>query len=322
MKKDLRKMNQLATELTPGDVAGTGGNQVEVCYFAVPDFTDAVPVSDEADHLSGETLPVDVGVTRMVTDNVILDCCEEQSGHSESLAGVLNCPKHVSGGASGPDESSRVGLQQRIAEIRLSCDPLVKLMTRKIEPGATGLFLFCDVDTPLRSGQACLAVARELAVHTGRKVLVIDSDLESSSLSRRLGLEQRSGTREMLRAMNGWQRLVLETDVENLTFMPCGTQKLCFTEPSSFVEGVLRKSLGEMTNEYAVVLVTTGSAFDNSLHAWRGLCSGTCLVLDSDLTSRSIAQAAVRELNASGCRVMGCLPTFRPAKPVKIRLAG
>ncbi len=311
MHDDLQKLNQSATQLLPGDFSKTSNDGLELCYFAIPDFTDAVQLGSEtANEVCHETPTRDL--KRQLQSPEMTPNELNQSDETSATGPAI--PAYSFSPSINPEEAVRVGLQQRISEIRVSCDPLVKCISQRIETGQAGLFVFCDVDTPLRSGQACLAVARELAVATGKKILVIDCDLETSSLTRRLGLEARAGTREMLRAMNGWQRLVVESDVENVVFMPCGTQKLRFTEPSSFVEGVIRKAVGEISGEFAAILVTTGSAFDNGIHAWRGLCSGTFLVLDSELSSRSVSKAAVRELNATGCRVLGCLPTYRPGK--------
>ncbi len=199
-------------------------------------------------------------------------------------------------------------LTGEIAACRIDCQSLIKSFVQRARHPGPGVFLFCDVDAPLRSGRTAATLARELAVATGKRVLLIDSDLEFGALTRTLGLEKVSGTREMLRAMFPWSRLLTKTSVSQVDMLVCGTQKLRFTGPSSFVEGVWRKNVLEMGEDYGFVLVTTGTAFDNSLHLWSNLCDGTCLTLDAQNTSRSIAQAAIRELRASGCRVLGCVP--------------
>lgn len=216
--------------------------------------------------------------------------------------------------------ADRIRLAHRAAEARVNCEKLIQgLMHRKVD-GQAMVCLFCDVDSPLRAGQVTLAVARELAQTSQKRVLVIDSDLEAGVLTQRLQQTETAGTREWMRAMYPWTRLVHETDLTGVSLMTVGKQRLRFSGSSPFVEDVCRKTLGELAETFGYVLVTTGTAFDNSLHLWRWLCDGTVAVLDPEWSSRSICQAAVKELNLAGCRVMGCLTTV--STPVAYNTTG
>lgn len=305
--------NPSGTASVPPEIGAAGAAEV-----SEPHFQPVAGVATPFDPMDSEFLPAP-GSSSRPTDEVAAQPelpggdrsgnDQKEKAQFEQLTFRATSPADGDS-ASHPATRKPVLLMPRIAECRMNSGGLIRNLVQKRATGRANVCLFCEVDTPLRAGQVALAVARELALASRERVLIVDSDLERGSLSARLRLEDEPGTRELMRAMYPWQRLVLATDVQDVSLLPIGKQRLRFSGPSAFVEGVCRNSLQEISEIFGHVLVTTGTAFDNSLHVWRWLCDGTVLVLDADHSSRAIAQTAVRELNNSGCRVIGCLPAM------------
>lgn len=212
-------------------------------------------------------------------------------------------------GTERPAPVERFQIRDSLEQCSVDCEPLLRTLVERRASREPAVFLFCDVDNGLRAGLTALAVARRLLDGSQRRVLVIDSDLESGELTAWTGACGSAGTRELLRAMNPWQAVAAPTDIDGLMMVPCGMQRLRFSAPSHFVEGVARKALDGILDAFDFALVTSGTAFDNSLHLWTRMVSGTVVTLDANNSSRSIAQAAVRLLNQQGARVIGCLAT-------------
>jgi hypothetical protein len=325
MNQNNDQFNREAASLQPDDLPwpATLGN------FWLPDFRDAVmaapetapePAAESTGAIAVEALAPAAGSGDRTLYPVVL-APEAPVASSDQGCDVARVDGLFDGLLEEPDlllpapgklmagPGDRIRLELAIAGWDLDCEPLLRRIGQLKESPAGGVLLFCDVDDGARAGIAAGIVARQLAASEGNEVLLIDSGLEGGELSELVGADELAGTREFLRAMSAWQAVACPTDIPHLSMIPCGKQKLRFSEPSSFVDGVCRKALGQMLERFSHVLVTSGTAFDNSLFAWRGFCSATLLTLDAASSSRSIAQAAVRELNASGCRVMGCLAT-------------
>ncbi len=328
------QFNREAASLQPDDLTWPAmlGN------FWLPDFRDAVVAASETtpEPATASTGAIAVDELSSVakggdrTVNSVLPALEtpvatgdpgRDSGRGAGLFdGLMDEPDLLLPAPGRPiaGPGDRIRLEPALTGCELDCEPLLRRIGQLKESPTGGVLLFCDVDDGARAGIAAGIVARLLAGCDGNEVLLIDSGLERGELTELVGAGELAGTREFLRAMSAWQAVACPTDVPRLSMIPCGKQKLRFSEPSSFVDGVCRKALGQMLERFSHVLVTSGTAFDNSLFAWRGFCSATLLTLDTASSSRSIAQAAVRELNASGCRVMGCLatPVRAAVKPI------
>lgn len=320
MIRNNQRFNQDAAKLSPEELEWPPASAA----FALPDFRD---VTGQPEEVLTETRAAELPVIAAIVDDhprpepegarEPSTAIPVESGPSSptgkastAFEGLLAEPDLLlpPPGVAGVVTEERILLGPALFGCEVDCEPLSRRISQLDEAPSSGVLLFCDVDDGIRAGIAAGAVARMLAA-SGKAVLLIDSDLERGELTGLVAARELAGAREFLRAMNAWQSLACPTDVAGVSMIPCGKQKLRFTEPSAFVEGVCRKSLGQMLERFSHVLVTSGTAFDNSLLVWRGFCSATVVTLDAANSSRSIAQAAVRELNSAGCRVMGCLPT-------------
>lgn len=108
----------------------------------------------------------------------------------------------------------------------------------------------------------------------GKKILLIDMDLRRPRLHRSLGCERSPGVADALLKGIPLRDVVLRTEVENLRFVPSGTEVDNVAELLQSVN--LATFFGGIKEEYDYILIDTSPvlrAADVSILAGRGLCS-------------------------------------------------
>ncbi len=94
-----------------------------------------------------------------------------------------------------------------------------------------------------------------LVAQLGRKVLLVDLDLRRGRLHRSLGMDRSPGMTDVLAGRAGWADVVRPTHIENLDFVPSGTQEQNCTELLQSVN--LKDLLGSLRDRYAYILMDT-----------------------------------------------------------------
>ena len=91
-----------------------------------------------------------------------------------------------------------------------------------------------------------------------------------------------------------------------MTFLPAGTQRLA--DLTSAADRWSR-GLGELANDFDLTLIDGGRTGDPAVAALARLADATYVVVQLGVVEASAAQAALRDLRASGARVLGCIAT-------------
>ena len=87
--------------------------------------------------------------------------------------------------------------------------------------GVPGTFMITSTRPAEGKSTTSLAMATVLS-RTGKKVLLVDSDMRSPSMHQFLGRDNRSGLSNFLAGDNEWQNMVLATDQKGLHLLPAG----------------------------------------------------------------------------------------------------
>jgi hypothetical protein len=154
----------------------------------------------------------------------------------------------------------------------------------------------------------------ELANDESLRILIVDSDTENSLLSQRLNvLTQAPGVTDYFRGEAALTDLILPTDCPNSRFLSRGKRPLDFTRVKNAFETSGGRLLQFIRGHFDFMLVTCGSAFDRSISFWGTFCDVSYLTINPMISSRSLAKAAVGELQKAGARVGGCITSY--AKP-------
>ncbi len=139
----------------------------------------------------------------------------------------------------------------------------------------------------------------------GQKVLLLDTDLRKSVMSRRLlGEDVSLGTTSVLSQANSFDECVCTTQISNLDVMFAGAvppNPVELLGSPAFVQ--LLESLRE---RYDIIIVDTpplGAVIDAAVVAKN--CDGSVLVICANTISRHFAKNVLEQLQKSGCPVLG-----------------
>ena len=160
-----------------------------------------------------------------------------------------------------------------------------------------------------RGGEGCSTVVANLAVAIagwGKRVLLVDADLEHPALHGALGLEAAAGLAGLLGAEVGQEEVVQETAIENLFVVPSGAS---LPYPSELLGGETMSQFAKWATEsYDMVLYDTrplSAASDGLVVASR--CDAALFVVREGSTNRLVARRCVGELDALGVRTVGAV---------------
>ena len=151
-----------------------------------------------------------------------------------------------------------------------------------------------------------LSLAQELS-NIGKKVLLIDGDIRKSDFVLRLGVEQEVvGLSQFLSGQADIKELICATNYPNLHIIFGGP---IAPNPSGLLsEDLFRAFMKEIRNYYDYVILDTppiGSVIDAAVIA--RYCDGGIFVIEPGIVSRKLAQKCIRQLEKSGCRIIGAV---------------
>lgn len=149
-------------------------------------------------------------------------------------------------------------------------------------------------------------LAKEIG-KTGKKVLVLDADIRESIYVRRYRINQSvNGLSQYLSGQVDRKWIVYSTNFEGVDIVLAGPSA---PNPSELLEEkAFDELLEEKRREYDYILIDTppmANLVDAAVVARR--CDGAVLVIESELVSYKVAQKVQRQLQKSGCRILGAV---------------
>ena len=147
----------------------------------------------------------------------------------------------------------------------------------------------------------------ESLAETDRKILYIDADLRRSVFSKRYQVTQEvKGLSHYLSGQEELGTVVCATNISNLHVILPGPVP---PNPSELLGNEHFRQLMEKTHAlYDYIIIDTpplGSVIDAAVIAKE--CDGAMLVIENDAISYKMAQKVERQLERSGCRILGAV---------------
>ena len=147
----------------------------------------------------------------------------------------------------------------------------------------------------------------ESLAETDRKILYIDADLRRSVFSKRYQVTQEvKGLSHYLSGQEELGAVVCATNISNLHVILPGPVP---PNPSELLGNEHFRQLMEKTHAlYDYIIIDTpplGSVIDAAVIAKE--CDGAMLVIENDAISYKMAQKVERQLERSGCRILGAV---------------
>lgn len=153
-----------------------------------------------------------------------------------------------------------------------------------------------------------LQMAQELA-RRGKRVIVVDADLRRSRMIQRHGVEtvgEWTGLAHYMSGYNALDEVVYQTNLSGLCFMPIGQY---VANPIPLFNTLdFSDLLDTLAQHFDLVLIDTppiGLVIDAAEIAQ--YCDGCILVLEYEKTRRREALMAKRQLEQTGCQILGCI---------------
>lgn len=149
-----------------------------------------------------------------------------------------------------------------------------------------------------------ISLAQELG-SIGKRVLLLDADIRKSALISRFGVaEEVRGLSEYLSGQTELKDLICATNYENLDIIFGGPMA---PNPSGLLsEKLFRNFLKELREYYDYILIDTppiANIIDAAVVAEN--CDGAVLVVEAGAVSYKVAQKAVKQLERTGCQILG-----------------
>jgi succinoglycan biosynthesis transport protein ExoP len=176
---------------------------------------------------------------------------------------------------------------------------------------------FMMTDKPLRSlvvtspgpaeGKSTLTISLAITMaNSGRRVLLVDTDLRRPRLHKAFGLNVRNGVTSMLAGETTLDECVQATVVENLHVLPCGALP---PNPSELLHTTrFAQLLEQLKQKFDLVVLDSppvGVVIDAAIIGPQ--LDGVVLVAQSGSTSREALAIALRQMKDVGSRVLGCV---------------
>jgi Mrp family chromosome partitioning ATPase len=170
------------------------------------------------------------------------------------------------------------------------------------ETGSRSL-LFVGIGEESAAHDGLLQVAALMAEEGGR-VLLVDGDLARQALTLDLESSALPGLTNALSASQPAAELVQPTSTEGFDFLPAGSARHLALAAN---DDRLARVLGELAGDYDLLLIDGGRTGEANTAALARAADATYIVVRLGTVEASTAQAALRELRASGARVLGCV---------------
>ena len=141
----------------------------------------------------------------------------------------------------------------------------------------------------------------------GKKVLLLDADIRKSILASRYGVgKQVQGLSNYLSGQASIAEIIYRTNYENMDIIFSGSFA---PNPSELLgQEAFGTLLGAVREHYDYIIVDTppiGSVIDAAVIA--RYCDGGIFVIEPGVVSYKLAQKCIKQLEKSGCRILGAV---------------
>jgi Mrp family chromosome partitioning ATPase len=190
--------------------------------------------------------------------------------------------------------------------------PLAELAARlrqDVRQTGSRTLLLAGIGPESATHDTALHVAALLA-DEGGKVLLADGELARRQLSADLDDLQERGLSDLTRENESPGDLLQPTAFSGLAFLPAGSERFADMETSA---NVLARSLGQLAAQFDLTLIGGGRCGEAGVAALARICDATYVVVQLGTVEAMQAQQALRDLRATGARVLGCIATGGPA---------
>jgi Mrp family chromosome partitioning ATPase len=169
-----------------------------------------------------------------------------------------------------------------------------------------GTITFSGVGSDSHVADVSMNVARQLALHPGASVVLVDGDAESRLLTERSAAAASDGLAEVLQQQTSISSVLEPTPIGNVRFLPFGDSRKAL---NPIAPDKVRATLADLRQAacYTVIAAGTGTG---SLHAILSRHSdGTYLVVQLGVASHQDTSGLARFLSRAGARLLGCVAT-------------
>lgn len=176
---------------------------------------------------------------------------------------------------------------------------------------------FMSTDKPLRTivvtspgpAEGKSTVAMSLAItfaQSGRRVILVDTDLRRPRLHKALGLVVPGGVTTALAGEQTLSECVHQTEIDRLFVLPCGPIP---PNPSELLHtAAFGRILAQLREDFDIVVLDSppvGVVIDAAIIGPQ--VDGVLLVAKSERTTRDALSHALRQMNDVGSRILGCV---------------
>ena len=188
---------------------------------------------------------------------------------------------------------------------------LMATVKEKTEYGASkerqdGLTLLV---TSSRSGDGKSVVAVNLAIsmaQTGYKTLLVDANRHSSVNRELLGVDADAGLMDILMGNAAWDDAVMDTSVDNLSFITCGGNGAQGDLSSLLISSHLEDFLKLSREDFHIIIFDSSAATPTSESAAIGSrVDGVVLVIEVSSTQKELILRAKERMESSGGNILG-----------------
>jgi len=209
----------------------------------------------------------------------------------------------------------------KIKEIDVEDNPMLAEGTRmvrtallsRIDEGRGNAILISSAETGTGKSTFAVMLARSLA-QSGKKTLLVDSDLRKRDLTRRFGLLDERGFIEALQLRSVDERGVFSTDTAGLDFMPAG-QKNGGIELELTANGAFGALVKQAKSEYDIIILDSPPILPVAdARILSRQVDGTVLVVRQETCRRNDVVDALACLGSSGGKLLGTVFLATPQR--------
>ncbi|MBC1605348.1 CpsD/CapB family tyrosine-protein kinase [Listeria rocourtiae] len=169
------------------------------------------------------------------------------------------------------------------------------------------------VITSSNKGEGKTFVSRNLAssfVEQGKKTLLIDIDLHKPALTKLLGCRFKRGLSDALNGRDSLDNLILDTEEENLYFLPSGTIP---PNPNELLGSQMMDTIIEYVNQQFDIIIFDSPPVNiiNDVRIFSSLCDGVIFVTAYNKTRSRDIQMGIESLKKVDANVLGVLINFQ-----------
>ncbi len=183
--------------------------------------------------------------------------------------------------------------------------PLIESILDHYPPGGSAIIMLAGTERNPLLDVTVASIAVAIQNRTEAKILIIDSDFDSGSLTGKLDCSGQFGLADLTTGnQHDWKKGLRSTCRPQIDFLPIGTGRI---ETASQGNALLKTNLSNICAGYGYVFVNAGDAHGIAATSWSQHVSGTYLLVSQTRANQTIAKSAVSQLTTFGARLIGCI---------------